>query len=182
MHQSTLITGGCRSGKSRQALTLGNALARQKNIFLATCQPQDEEMRQRVQKHQTERGPHWQTVEAPLDIDQAIGLHGPEADVCLVDCLTLWVTNLMLTHEDDKEVCRCISRLQRLVANPPCPLILVTNEVGTGIVPENPLARRFRDLVGWANQQAAAVCDTVIWMVAGIAVTVKSQGRTQNGE
>ena len=179
MQQTTLITGGCRSGKSRHALVLGEALTGQNKIFLATCQPQDEEMRHRVQRHQIERGAHWQTVEEPLHIDKVISQFAPNAAVCLVDCLTLWVSNLLLAHAEDQAVGRCIDRLCRVIADPPCPLILVTNEVGTGIVPENQLARRFRDLVGWANQQVAAACDRVIWMVAGIAVTIKPQGREQ---
>jgi adenosylcobinamide kinase/adenosylcobinamide-phosphate guanylyltransferase len=135
-------------------------------------------MHLRVQKHQNERGTHWHTVEEPLDIDQAIRQHGPAADVCLVDCLTLWVTNLILAHESDELVGRCITRLCERISDPPCDLILVTNEVGTGIVPENQLARRFRDMTGWTNQQVAAACRTVIWMVAGIAVTIKPQNET----
>jgi len=177
MHQTTLIIGGCRSGKSRHAMQLGEETAGKKKIFLATCVPQDTEMHSRVERHQAERGAHWQTVEEPIDIVQAIRQHGPAADVCLVDCLTLWVTNLMLAHDNDETVGQCITRLCGLISDPPCELILVTNEVGAGIVPENRLARRFRDMTGWTNQQVAAVCRTVIWMVAGIAVLIKPQDK-----
>ena len=176
-----MIIGGCRSGKSRRALTLGEKISGRRKLFLATCVPQDTEMHSRVQRHQTERGDHWQTVEEPLHIDQSIRRYGPEADVILVDCLTLWVTNLMFTHQDDGDVNQSISRLCDIIADPPCDLILVTNEVGAGIVPENHLARRFRDLTGWANQQTAAVCRQVLWMVAGIAVPIKSQNKCPEG-
>lgn len=173
MHQTTLIIGGCRSGKSRHALTLGEQAAGQRKLFLATCVPLDDEMNHRVEKHKTDRGAHWQTIEEPMDIGQAIRQYGPTADVCLVDCLTLWVTNLILAHEDDQTVGQYITRLCQLIANPPCDLILVTNEVGAGIVPENPMARRFRDMAGWTNQQVAAVCRIVILMVAGIGIPIK---------
>ena len=173
MHQTTLIIGGCRSGKSRHALALGEQAAGGRKIFLATCNPQDSEMRLRVQRHKAERGTHWQTVEEPLEIHRAIRKHGTNAGICLVDCLTLWMTNLFLAHEDDKAVDQFITRLCQLISNPPCDLILVTNEVGSGSVPENPMARRFRDMAGRTNQQVAAVCRTVILMVAGIDVSIK---------
>lgn len=178
MHQTTLITGGCRSGKSRHALALGEDLTGGRKVFIATCTPRDAEMQSRVQRHQSERGPHWQTVEEPLDIGQAILRHGPAANLCLVDCLTLWITNLMLAHENDEMVGRVVKRLCKIISDPPCDLILVTNEVGGGIVPENQLARRFRDMTGWTNQQVAAACQTVIWTVAGIAVTIKPRDET----
>ena len=97
----------------------------------------------------------------------------PGADLILVDCLTLWVSNLMAKQPDDTTFLDWLDELCRVIARPPCPLIFVTNEVGAGIVPENKLARQFRDLTGWANQKVAAACTTVIWMVAGIAVTIK---------
>jgi len=174
MPNTKLIIGGCRSGKSSHALSLGDKFAGQRNIFVATCQPHDAEMEARIQRHQLERGRHWQTVESPIDLAGAIGNHGPKGDILLIDCLTLWVSNLMTAHDRDEDIMQEMRRLEAAIAAPPCPIILVTNEVGAGIVPENPLARRFRDLTGWCNQKMAVVCDDVVWMVAGIAVPIKS--------
>ncbi len=176
MPTTTLVIGGCRSGKSGHALVKGEAVAGKNNLFLATCAPQDEEMVKRVQRHQLERGDQWQTIEAPLDLVGLLAEHGPRCDVMLIDCLTLWVTNLLMAHEEDDHIIQQMKALQDAISAPPCPVILVTNEVGTGIVPENSLARRFRDLTGWCNQKLAAVCDEVVWMVAGIPVTIKSNG------
>jgi adenosylcobinamide kinase/adenosylcobinamide-phosphate guanylyltransferase len=173
MVSTTLIAGGCRSGKSRQALTLGEEAAGRRNLFIATCQPHDAEMAARITHHQQERGRRWKTVEAPLEPDQVIANQGPGADVILIDCLTLWISNLMMAHPRDEEIMQAVDRLHRAVVKPPCPIILVTNEVGAGIVPENPMARRFRDLAGWCNQRMADACNRVIWMVAGIAVPIK---------
>jgi adenosylcobinamide kinase/adenosylcobinamide-phosphate guanylyltransferase len=173
MISTTLITGGCRSGKSRQALALGEQSVGRRNLFVATCQPNDAEMAERIARHQRERGPHWETVEAPLALDKVIAERGPDADVLLIDCLTLWISNLMALYSRDEEVIHVVDQLHRAVIAPPCPIILVTNEVGAGIVPENPMARRFRDLAGWCNQIMADACQRVIWIVAGIAVPIK---------
>jgi adenosylcobinamide kinase/adenosylcobinamide-phosphate guanylyltransferase len=173
---TTLIIGGCRSGKSRHALSMGEALCGGRNFFLATCVPHDEEMRDRVHRHRRERGPQWETIEEPVDIDRALLKNGPGADVIIVDCLTLWATNLLLRYENDDDVMRYLDRLDATLSAPPCPIILVTNEVGAGIVPENALARRFRDLTGWINQRVAQCCSCVVWMVAGIPVTIKPSG------
>jgi adenosylcobinamide kinase/adenosylcobinamide-phosphate guanylyltransferase len=170
---TNLIIGGCRSGKSRQALALGNAAQARCKWFMATCQPRDAEMMDRVRRHQQERGPDWRTIEAPIALTEAIVQHARSDDVVLIDCLTLWASNMMLTHEEDACIYHRIDELCALLADPPCKIILVTNEVGTGIVPENPLARRYRDLVGRMNQLTASASQRVIWMVAGIAVTIK---------
>jgi adenosylcobinamide kinase/adenosylcobinamide-phosphate guanylyltransferase len=177
MISTTLVAGGCRSGKSRQALELGEKLAGRRNLFVATCQPHDAEMAARIAHHRQERGRHWTTVEAPLEPDRIIVEQGPGADVLLIDCLTLWISNLMMVHKKDDGILQAVDRLHRAVAAPACPIILVSNEVGAGIVPENPMARRFRDLAGWCNQRMAAACNKVIWMVAGIAVPIKGGTR-----
>jgi adenosylcobinamide kinase / adenosylcobinamide-phosphate guanylyltransferase len=174
MNPTTLIVGGCRSGKSRQALALGEKYTGRRNLFVATCQPHDADMAARIARHQKERGRHWETVETPIDPDKAILDKGSGSDVLLIDCLTLWISNLMMVHDRDEEILKAVERLHRAVAAPPCPIILVSNEVGTGIVPENPMARRFRDLAGWCNQRMANACRNVIWMVAGIAVPIKN--------
>jgi adenosylcobinamide kinase / adenosylcobinamide-phosphate guanylyltransferase len=171
--QTTLIIGGCRSGKSRHALTLGNAVTARYKWFVATCQPRDAEMLDRVQRHREERGLDWQTIESPFEPALDITRHAENTDVALIDCLTLWASNLTLLHEDDAAIYDRLDQFTAWMASPPCPIIIVTNEVGTGIVPDNPLARRYRDLVGRINQQVAAASQRVIWMVAGIAVNVK---------
>jgi adenosylcobinamide kinase/adenosylcobinamide-phosphate guanylyltransferase len=175
MKTTTFIIGGCRSGKSSHALRLANARSGGKNLFVATCAPQDDEMTARVKRHQIERGDCWQTIEAPLDPAAALHDHGPGADILVIDCLTLWVSNLMMTGLDDGQIIDHINRLCDSLTETPCSVILVSNEVGTGIVPENALARRYRDLIGWCNQRTAAACERVIWMVAGIAVPIKPQ-------
>lgn len=111
-----------------------------------------------------------------MDPDLVISDQGPQADVIVIDCLTLWISNLMMANYSDEKIMRAIERLSQKVAAPPCPIFMVANEVGLGIVPENAMARRFRDLAGWCNQTIAAAGHRVIWMVAGIAVQVKPSG------
>ena len=173
MHRTTLIIGGCRSGKSRQALNLANSLNGKRKVFLATCVPQDEEMDLRVQRHKAERGPEWITIEEPLKIHRIIRDQNAETDILIVDCLTLWVTNLVLAHEQDAPLLRAVEKLCQAIKETTYPLCFVTNEVGAGIVPGDPLSRRFRDLTGLINQRVAEACDQVVWMVAGIGVTIK---------
>jgi len=167
------VVGGCRSGKSRQALETTGGIAGSRKIFIATCIPHDEEMKQRVDRHRKERGQDWRTIEAPVHLPQAITENSRQADVLLVDCLTLWISNLLLETEDDEIILKQVLSLTQSIRSANCPVVLVSNEVGTGIVPENKLARRFRDLVGSANQAVAAQADRVVWMVAGIPVQIK---------
>ncbi len=174
MHATTLIIGGCRSGKSSHALALGEKSIGRNNLFVATCQPHDDEMIARINHHRLTRGRHWQTVEEPLNPDKVILDQAPAADVIVIDCLTLWISNMVMAGHSDDRIMGAIKRLSQAAAAPACPVFMVTNEVGLGIVPENAVARRFRDLAGWCNQNMAAACQHVIWMVAGIAVPVKS--------
>jgi len=167
--------GGCRSGKSRQALEMADGFPGNKRVFIATCIPRDDEMHQRVEQHQRQRSRNWQTVEAPIHLPQAIVERSRQADVLLVDCLTLWISNLMLETEPDAKIPDQVNRLIQAFESADCPVMLVSNEVGSGIVPENKLARRFRDLVGAANQAVAEHADRVVWMVAGIPVSIKGQ-------
>lgn len=180
MKSTTFVIGGCRSGKSGHALRLGESFPGRRKLFVATCVPQDDEMRQRVLRHQLDRGPQWSPLEVPLELTQSIVQNGPDADLMLIDCLTLWVSNMMLVHEEQKPIDDRIQELCTVLQDPPCPLILVSNEVGAGIVPENSLARRFRDIVGWTNQQVAAACRQVIWMVAGLPVSIKPSNASDN--
>ena len=173
MKQLVFVIGGCRSGKSKHALQAAEKIAANRRIFIATCVPQDDEMKQRVAWHQKGRGPNWVTVEEPLDLPRAVAQNSLEADVILIDCLTLWTSNLLIETRDEALLKNKIEQLMEALEQADCPVVVVSNEVGCGIVPENRLARQFRDIVGWVNQSVAASADKVVWMVAGIAVTVK---------
>ena len=172
----TLVIGGCRSGKSRFALNAANAVPGRRKIFLATSVPRDLEMTKRVQAHQAERGKDWITVEEPVNIHACISAHADTADVILVDCLTLWLSNMMAAHMNDKEIENRFEKTAQVCCSPPCPVFLVSNEVGAGIVPENPLARKFRDLAGYMNQFMADTADRVVLTVAGQALQIKPGG------
>ena len=170
MFGKTLVLGGCRSGKSSHALKIAEEITGRR-IFIATLKPHDEEMQDRVLKHQEERkNRQWITVEEPMFLPSAIAENSKKADVVLVDCLTLWVSNLFMEAQDTDKAARDLIQAMNTAS---CPVILVSNEVGTGIVPENPMARQFRDVAGFINQQAAAAADRVVWMVAGIPVSIK---------
>lgn len=172
----TLVIGGCRSGKSRYALDAANAVPGSRKIFLATSVPEDSEMEKRVQSHQAERGPDWQTIEEPVNIHEKIAAHGHTADVILVDCLTLWTANMLMEKMDEAVIQKWLDHTTRALWQTLCPVFLVTNEVGYGIVPENSLARRFRDMAGLVNQQMAKAADRVVLTVAGIPVQIKPGG------
>ena len=171
----TLVIGGARSGKSRQAqLACGSRDA----VFIATgCGDGDPEMARRIAKHRASRPSTWTTVEEPLDVAGAVGRAGPECTVVIVDCVTLWMSNLMWAHrtlDDDaleEAVLRAVDEL--IMRGQGRDLIIVSNEVGTSVVPDTPLGRRFRDLQGLANQRIAEAAERVFFMVAGIAITVK---------
>lgn len=171
-----LIGGGARSGKSRFALDYGNQRW-PRRAFIATArppdpapedeQPPDHEMAQRIRQHQRARGPHWTTIEEPLDILGAIQTRASDFDGFVVDCLTLWLSNLMAA--DGLDPSQELSRLEDGLRDWSGPgILLVTNEVGCGIVPGNPLARQFRDLAGEANQRLAKISGEVYWMVFGV--------------
>ena len=145
----------------------------EQKIYIATCVPQDDEMKRRVARHQKERSQNWVTVEAPLDLADAILQNSRRKNVVLIDCLTLWMSNLLIETGDENKIKKTISQLIDALERAECPIILVSNEVGTGIVPENRLARQFRDIAGWLNQAVARCANMVVWMVAGIPVTVK---------
>jgi len=164
----TLVLGGARSGKSRFAENLINAAGR--GTYIATAEARDTEMRARIDKHRNRRGPSWRTIEAPLDLVEAITTAEANGDPILVDCLTLWLSNLMEADRAiDSETDSLISRLSGLS----CPVVLVSSEVGQGIVPANPLARRFRDQSGMLNQAIAATADRVFFVTAGIPAQLK---------
>ena len=126
-----------------------------------------------MDRHRQERDDSWTTLEIPMDLNDAITDNRSTADVILVDCLTLWISNLLMETEDINQIRQDVDKLAETVKASPNAVILVSNEVGTGIVPENRLARLYRDLAGWTNQAMAAACSQVVWTVAGIPVTVK---------
>lgn len=173
MNKIIFIIGGCRSGKSTYALQTAEKIAAERKIYIATCMPQDDEMKQRVAKHQTARSKSWTTVEEPLKLPEAIHQNSRRADVILIDCLTLWVNNLLMETDDQKQIEETISQLIDVLDRATGRIVIVSNEVGTGIVPENRLARQYRDIIGLVNQAVAKTAGKVIWMVAGIPVTVK---------
>jgi adenosylcobinamide kinase/adenosylcobinamide-phosphate guanylyltransferase len=180
LKNTLLVIGGCRSGKSRYALERAAQISGENRYFIATCVPRDNEMKHRVDIHQKERGAQWQTVEAPLLLPEAILHCSRKADVVVVDCLTLWISNLLLEETENTDAFKHPGRLTDILSKAECPIILVSNEVGTGIVPENQLARQFRDMAGFANQKIAASVDEVVWMVAGIPVPIK--GKNKNND
>ncbi|MEM6899036.1 MAG: bifunctional adenosylcobinamide kinase/adenosylcobinamide-phosphate guanylyltransferase [Pseudomonadota bacterium] len=169
MSNAHFILGGARSGKSRRALELAES-ADARRIFIATAEAFDDEMVDRIVRHQDERGDGWTTIEAPLDVVDAMTHAREQGNVCLVDCLTLWLSNLM-HHERDVEA--ETARLCAAISECPVPIILVSNEVGLGLVPETPLGRSFRDAQGRLNQAVAAVCDRVEFVAAGLPLTLK---------
>lgn len=164
-----LVLGGARSGKSRFAQGRAEALTGEL-IYLATAQAFDDEMRERVALHRADRGTRWSTVEEPLELAEVITASSTPETVVLVDCLTLWVSNLILAERD---MATATEGLLRAISTVRGPIILVANEVGLGIVPDNVLARRFRDDAGRINQEIAAAVGEVVMMLAGLPLVLK---------
>ena len=162
-----LVGGGSRSGKSSYALTLARRYGPRRG-FLATAQAFDDEMRERIRKHREERAAEFVTVEEPLDLAAAVRGVETDLDVLVVDCLTLWLSNVMLAEKD----LDMAAHLDELAASP-LPCIVVTNEVGCGIVPDNALARAFRDRAGWLNQQAMERAVEAYWTIFGAPLRLK---------
>ncbi len=176
MHQKeprsiTLVLGGARSGKSRFAQKLAeNAPS---VAFIATAKAIDAEMEEKIRRHQQERPQHWRTVEEPVDLAGALDAYAPQFELLLVDCLTIFVANVLeLGGESAK---KWIARFVETLQNAEASVVLVSNEVGSGIVPVYPLGRQFRDLLGEVNQGVAAIADTVVLMVAGLPLVLKGQ-------
>jgi adenosylcobinamide kinase/adenosylcobinamide-phosphate guanylyltransferase len=164
----TFLLGGARSGKSTHAEKLVTALPAPWT-YIATAQAYDDEMAERIALHRTRRGESWSTVDAPLDLAQALRAV-PDNRAVLVDCLTLWLSNHMLAHQDINGLS---AELEDVLAAPRGQWFVVSNEVGLGIVPDNALGRRFRDAQGRLNQRVAAVAARVFFMVAGLPMQVK---------
>ncbi|MDH3233202.1 MAG: bifunctional adenosylcobinamide kinase/adenosylcobinamide-phosphate guanylyltransferase [Alphaproteobacteria bacterium] len=166
---TTLVLGGARSGKSAHAERLveaeGGAL-----VYLATAEAGDGEMAERIARHKTRRGGRWRTIEAPLALTEALGEAAQPGSAVLVDCLTIWLSNLLLAGRDvEAEMAALVAALDDVSS----PVVLVSNEVGLGIVPENALARAFRDHAGRLNQMVAQAADRVVLVTAGLPMTLK---------
>jgi adenosyl cobinamide kinase/adenosyl cobinamide phosphate guanylyltransferase len=168
---TTLVLGGARSGKSRFALDAQRPDAR--IIFMATAQPTDAEMRERIDRHRAERPRHWRTLEEPYDLIPRLREACADADAVIVDCLTVWAANLMLRGDPDDHVVKQADELAALLALRAADVTLVSNEVGLGVHPSTDEGRHFRDLLGALNQRVARAADRVVLMVAGVPLTVK---------
>jgi len=166
----TFVLGGAASGKSAFAEQL-IVLSRKKQIYLATSQVFDDEMRQKVKRHINQRGDGWTTIEAPFDLGPALADLGPN-DICLIDCATMWLTNHLLAENDLDQV---QSALLQALESCHAPVVIVSNEVGHGIVPDNALSRRFREAQGRLNIALAAQADLVVQVTAGLPLVLKGQ-------
>ena len=177
MNKIVLILGGGRCGKSRHALFLAQQYPGAKG-FIATAEPLDDEMKARIENHQLERDDSFITLEEPLNLSRAARSLTPQVNVAVIDCLTVWMGNLIYRHgRADQNTEEIISFLEML-HHPPCDLIIVSNEVGMGIIPDNEMARAFRDLSGWVNRKVAQAAGQVILMVAGIPLYLKKEENT----
>jgi adenosylcobinamide kinase/adenosylcobinamide-phosphate guanylyltransferase len=169
---SHFVLGGARSGKSRFAVaTLAD---RRRVTFVATAQAGDRDMAERIARHRAERPPHWLTIEEAFAVPARLTALSPETDAVLVDCVTVWVANLLLRGDGDADILAAGAELAALVGRPRVDLTLVSNEVGEGVVPATADGVRFRDLLGSVNQRLAAACDRVTLMVAGLPLTIKT--------
>jgi adenosylcobinamide kinase/adenosylcobinamide-phosphate guanylyltransferase len=175
MGKVILITGGARSGKSAHALELAQSGRGGRRFFVATAQALDDEMAARIARHRADRAADITTIEEPVNLASALERLSAHADLVIVDCLTLWVSNLMQVYGAAcaESLPGDAAALAETMAAAPFATIVVTGEVGSGIVPDNPAARDFRDLIGWTNQAIAKVANEVILMVAGYPVRVK---------
>jgi adenosyl cobinamide kinase/adenosyl cobinamide phosphate guanylyltransferase len=171
-HQSHLILGGARSGKSRYAVALGRS-ASARTGFVATARTSDGDMRDRIARHRAERPREWLTVEEPLDVAGTCRRLVPQLDLIVVDCLTVWVANLLDRGRDDAAILSDADELAAVLGERCVSIIVVSNEVGEGVHPPTEIGLRFRDLLGAVNQRIAAAADLVTLMVAGIPVPIK---------
>ena len=171
MGKLIFITGGARSGKSQQAAELatkvGNNVA-----FIATCIPSDAEMKERVERHRRARPKDWKTIEAPIDVTAALK-DLAQVDAVIIDCITLFLTNLMMENVSDDDILSEVTNLVQASQEADFAVVIVSNEVGAGVVPPNEMGRRYRDLSGFAIQIVAQSADEAYFMVSGIPVKIK---------
>ncbi|MBA4349311.1 MAG: bifunctional adenosylcobinamide kinase/adenosylcobinamide-phosphate guanylyltransferase [Thermodesulfovibrio sp.] len=167
----TFIFGGARSGKSRIALSKASGMSGRR-AYIATAQALDDEMKERIERHKKERPGDWMTFEEPINISSLVKDIHPEYDIILIDCLTLWLSNIMHTTSDmEKEIKNLIHTLR--ITHHSLRIYIVSNEVGQGIVPDNELSRRFREMAGELNQKIAEIADEVFLVTAGIPLKIK---------
>jgi adenosylcobinamide kinase / adenosylcobinamide-phosphate guanylyltransferase len=167
-----VVGGGARSGKSRFALSTALGLG-PRRVFLATAEALDDEMRTRIARHAAERSDAFTTVEEPRKLAEAIASVGPETDVILIDCLTLWLSNLLVDGQSEAAIAAAIDELAAVLRTRRCHVVLVSNEVGMGIVPMAPLARAFRDATGRAHQALAAIADELYLAAMGVVLRLR---------
>ncbi|EQA44434.1 putative bifunctional adenosylcobalamin biosynthesis protein CobP [Leptospira broomii serovar Hurstbridge str. 5399] len=188
MADISLVTGGCRSGKSRFALEKGNAFVGRK-IFIATCPKIDDEMDDRIRKHQEERKDHnWETIEEPLDLHNVFSnLSSKEEKIVVVDCLSLWINNQLFKSQNEGKILSepsvrgsVVKFLEEARSCFPGKVIFVTNEIGLGVVPESSLVRIYRDLLGTCNQVVAKEADEVFLLISGIPIRLKTGEGVKN--
>ena len=172
MKKFIFIVGGARSGKSRLSVELAKKISK-KVLFIATLKPQDSEMKKRIALHKNSRPSSWKTIEEKTDIAPILSKRKNAADVVIIDCLGLLITNLISENLKDRSIENNIRSIAKASKSADSTVIIVSNEVGGGIVPDNPLARRFRDLAGTANQVMSQSADTVYSIHAGIPVKIK---------
>lgn len=174
MKRLIFILGGARSGKSSYAMNLAKSTGK-KIVFIATCIPGDSEMKHRIKLHKKSRPRTWRVIEEGIHIDSALRKVKTGYDAILIDCMGLFISNLMAVEPNDKKIEERVWQVIKQIKKSTSDVIVVSNEVGMGIVPDNLLARRFRDLLGKTNQMLAQSADTVIMMYAGIATVIKGE-------
>ena len=171
MSKIVFVTGGSRSGKSRYAL--GKALKYKTRGFIATAIPFDDEMQNRIEKHKAERENKFITIEEPYNLSKAISEFETKVEVIVIDCISVWLGNLLFKHGENKTEFNELNSFYEKLTNSKCDIIIVTNEVGMGIIPKNKLARHYRDLAGFVNQKLANIADEAILMVSGMSIKIK---------
>ena len=173
MTEITFVTGGARSGKSRYALE--KTVSARRKVFIATAEVTDDEMRHRIALHRAERGDAFVTIEEPLDLADALKRIPADTDIAVVDCLTVWLGNLMYRRPCEDDEYPAVQVFLDALQNPPCSMVIVSNEVGMGLVPETPLGRRFRDVAGRVNQAVAYLSHNAVFMVSGMPIQTKGK-------
>jgi len=172
MGKLIFITGGSRSGKSSFGLDVAKAIDKKK-IFIATCTPNDEEMKERVRLHQISRPSSWKTIEANKQLLPVLTEEVKSDCVIIIDCLTLFVSALLIDGQEDDEIKNEVMEIVNTIKNGMATVILVTNEVGSGLVPENMLGRKFRDIAGFCNQVVGKGADEAYYLVSGLPIQIK---------
>ncbi|MFC1467503.1 bifunctional adenosylcobinamide kinase/adenosylcobinamide-phosphate guanylyltransferase [Verrucomicrobiota bacterium] len=167
-----LVTGGSRSGKSTYALNRA-LTAETPRAFIATAEAFDQEMADRIRRHQAERGDTFISIEEPVDLAGAIDRIPAGTSLALIDCLTVWLGNLMHKHGVQPEPYEEVRAFVKAIENPPCELVIVTNELGSGIIPHDAMTRTYRDHAGWLNQDVAKVADEVVLVACGLPLHLK---------